>query len=68
MCFGPRPQPSGWTSWPRFGPEDHRQAFIAFVAGLLSDFDRYLARDQEVDLLRDGVSYRLMGLWLADVS
>ena len=24
--------------------DDHRQAFMAFVAGLLSDFDRYLER------------------------
>ena len=24
--------------------DDHRQAFMAFVAGLLRDFDRYLAR------------------------
>jgi Helix-turn-helix domain len=56
----------GMDELAKIGPDDHRQAFIAFVAGLLSDFDRYLARDQEVDLLRDGVSYRLMGLWLAD--
>jgi DNA-binding HxlR family transcriptional regulator len=45
--------------------EDHRQAFMAYVAGLLADFDRYLSRG-EIDLLRDGVSYRLMGLWLDD--
>jgi Helix-turn-helix domain len=49
----------------KMSSEEHRQAFLAFVAGLISDFDRYLERDQ-VDLLRDGVSYRLMGLWLAD--
>lgn len=48
-------------------PEDHRQAFMAFVAGLLGDFDRYLSRG-EVDLVRDGVSYRLAGLWLDDVE
>ncbi|MGH9100541.1 MAG: helix-turn-helix domain-containing protein [Acidimicrobiales bacterium] len=45
--------------------EDHRQAFFAFLAGLIGDFDRYLARD-EIDYLRDGVSYRLMALWLDD--
>jgi hypothetical protein len=45
--------------------EDHRQAFMAFVAGLLADFDRYLERGA-IDLLRDGVSYRLAGLWLDD--
>lgn len=45
--------------------EEHRQAFMAFVAGLIGDFDRYLARGN-VDLARDGVSYRLAGLWLDD--
>jgi helix-turn-helix protein len=47
--------------------DDHRQAFIAFVAGLLGDFDRYLAQGA-TDLLRDGVSYRLAGLWLDDAE
>jgi Helix-turn-helix domain len=46
-------------------PEDHRHAFMAFVAGLLGDFDSYLAHG-DVDLLRDGVSYRMAGLWLDD--
>src|SRR3954454_10410189 len=45
--------------------EDHRQAFTAFVAGLLSDFDRYLERGKP-DFLRDGVSYSLAGFWLDD--
>jgi hypothetical protein len=45
--------------------DDHRQAFIAFVAGLLGDFDRYLAGG-DIDLLRDGVSYNLTGMWLDD--
>jgi hypothetical protein len=47
--------------------DDHRQAFMAFVAGLLGDFDRYLARDDS-DLQRDGVSYRVTGLWLDDAE
>lgn len=47
--------------------DDHRQAFLAFVAGLLGDFDRYLARG-DVDLLRDGVSYRAAGMWLDDAE
>jgi Helix-turn-helix domain len=47
--------------------DEHRQAFMAFVAGLLGDFDRYLARD-DIDLLRDGVSYRLAALWLDDAE
>lgn len=46
-------------------PDDHRQAFMAFVAGLLADFDRYLARGH-VDLSGDGVGYRQTALWLDD--
>jgi hypothetical protein len=45
--------------------DDMRQAFLAFVAGLLGDVDRYLARD-EVDPIRDQASFRLAGLWLDD--
>lgn len=40
---------------------------MAFVAGLLGDFDRYLAQG-DIDLLRDGVSYRMAGLWLDDAE
>jgi hypothetical protein len=47
--------------------DEHRQAFMAFVAGLLGDFDRYLAQG-DIDLHRDGVSYRLAGLWLDDAE
>jgi Helix-turn-helix domain len=47
--------------------EDHRQAFLGFVAGLLGDFDRYLARDDR-DFLRDGVGYRLAAFWLDDAE
>jgi hypothetical protein len=47
--------------------EDHRQGFMAFVAGLLGDADRYLGRP-DFDPLRDGVSYRLAGLWLDDAE
>ena len=47
--------------------DDHRHAFMAFVAGLLGDFDRYLDRG-DIDLLRDGVSYRLAALWLDDAE
>jgi hypothetical protein len=48
-------------------PDDHRQAFMAFVAGLLADADRYLARS-DLDPVRDGVSYRIAGLWLDDAE
>jgi hypothetical protein len=47
--------------------DEHRQAFLAFVAGLIGDFDRYLARD-EVDPLRDGASYNLAAMWLDDAE
>lgn len=47
--------------------DDMRQAFIAFVAGLLSDVDRYLARP-DVDPARGGASFRLAGLWLDDAE
>ncbi|HTW97386.1 MAG TPA: helix-turn-helix domain-containing protein [Acidimicrobiales bacterium] len=46
-------------------PDEHAQAFTAFVAGLLNDFDRYLAAGPP-DLARDGVSYRGSAMWLSD--
>lgn len=46
-------------------PDQHRQAFLAFIAAVIGDFDRYLAKG-EIDLLRDGVTYRLIGMWLSD--
>lgn len=51
--------------------DDHRQAFMAYVAGLLGDFNRYLARSRDggdIDLLRDGVSYGMTGIWLDDAE
>ena len=44
-------------------PEDHRRAFMAFLAGLLADFDRYIDAG-DVDLEQDGAGYRTVGLWL----
>jgi DNA-binding transcriptional ArsR family regulator len=44
-------------------PDQHRQMFLSFIAGLIGDFDRYLERG-DIDLLRDGASYRLAGMWL----
>jgi hypothetical protein len=50
---------ASWTA------DDHRRAFYAFAAALLTDFDRYL--DQEhIDLWRDGTAYRMAGLWMTD--
>jgi hypothetical protein len=40
---------------------------MAFVAGLLGDFDRYLALG-DPDLARDGVGYRMGALWLSDAE
>ena len=47
-------------------PEDHRQAFMAFLAGLLADVDRYIDAGgvDGVDLDMDGAGYRTVGLWL----
>ena len=45
--------------------EDHRRAFMAFLAGLLGDVDRYIDAG-EVDLERDGAGYRSVALWLTD--
>ena len=47
--------------------EDHSRAFMAFVAGLLADFDRYLASGAP-DLVRDGVSYSAAAVWLTDAE
>jgi hypothetical protein len=51
----------------KMSPEEHRQAFLAYIAGLIADFDRYLSRD-DIDVLRDGVSYRMAGIWLDDAE
>jgi DNA-binding transcriptional ArsR family regulator len=46
-------------------PEEHLQAFAAFVAGLLADYERYLSGD-EPNLERDGVGYSVNAVWLTD--
>jgi predicted DNA-binding transcriptional regulator YafY len=45
--------------------DEHAEAFMAFIAGIMSDFDRYLARGKP-DPLRDGVGYRAAAMWLTD--
>jgi Helix-turn-helix domain len=45
--------------------EEHRQAFMAYVAGMLADADQYLASGQP-DPARDGADYRVGALWLTD--
>ena len=46
-------------------PEQHNQAFVAFMTGRLSDFERYLSSG-EPDLLRDKVGYRVAAMYLTD--
>jgi Helix-turn-helix domain len=47
--------------------EEHAQAFMAYAAGLLADFDRYLQAGPP-DLARDGVSYNVAAMWLTDAE
>jgi hypothetical protein len=47
--------------------DELRAMFIAFIAGLLGDIDRYLTRGQP-DLIRDGVAFGIEGLWLSDAE
>lgn len=47
--------------------EDHAHAFMAYVAGMLADADRYLAAGQ-LDPARDGADYRVGALWLTDAE
>jgi DNA-binding transcriptional ArsR family regulator len=47
--------------------DEHAQAFMAYIAGLLADFDRYLA-SEPTDPVRDGGDYRVAGLWLTDAE
>lgn len=46
-------------------PEEHSQAFVAFAAGLIANFDRYLGAGPP-DLVRDGVGYSVNAIWLTD--
>ena len=48
-------------------PDEHSRAFMGYVAGLLADFDRYLAAGTP-DLGRDGAGYTLAGLNLTDAE
>jgi hypothetical protein len=47
--------------------DDVRAMFMAFAAGLIGDFDRYLQRGRP-DLIRDGVAFGIEGLWLDDAE
>ena len=45
--------------------DEHAHAFTAYIAGLLADFDRYIA-SAPADPVGDGASYRVAGMWLTD--
>lgn len=47
--------------------DEHRQTFLAFVAGLLGDFDRYISQEG-ADPLRDRVSFNAAAVWLDDTE
>lgn len=47
--------------------EDHAHAFMAYVAGMLADADRYLAAGTP-DPARDGADYQVGALWLTDTE
>jgi hypothetical protein len=48
-------------------PEQHLQAFVAYVAGMLTAAERYLTTGIP-DPARDGASYRMGALWLTDAE
>jgi hypothetical protein len=48
-------------------PDEHAHAFMAYIAGLLADFDRYLAAGPP-DPVRDGADYRVAAMWLTDAE
>ncbi len=47
--------------------DQHAQAFMAYVAGMLADFDRYLTTGTP-DPGQDGVGYRVAAMWLTDAE
>jgi DNA-binding transcriptional ArsR family regulator len=46
--------------------EDHLRYFAIFMATVLSDFTRYLQKDEPIDLYADGVSYNIAPLYLTE--
>jgi hypothetical protein len=48
-------------------PDQHLQAFVAYVAGMLTAAERYLTSGTP-DPARDGASYRMGALWLSDAE
>ena len=44
---------------------EHAHAFTAYIAGLMADFERYIA-SAPADPVRDGAGYRVSAMWLTD--
>lgn len=49
----------------KFTKEEHMNYFLQFVSNLIGHYGRYLEQE-EIDLLKDGVGYRQIGLNLSD--
>lgn len=47
--------------------DEHVNAFLGYVAGLLGDFDRYLATRPELPG-KDGAGYNVAAMWLTDAE
>jgi hypothetical protein len=47
--------------------DEHAQAFLAYIAGLLNDMDRYIATNP-ADPVADGADYRVAAMWLTDAE
>jgi hypothetical protein len=47
--------------------DEHVNAFVAYIAGLLGDFDRYIATKPE-NPGQDGAGYRVAAMWLTDAE
>ena len=45
--------------------DEHAHAFSAYIAGLMADFERYIA-SEPADPVRDGAGYRVAAMWLTD--
>jgi hypothetical protein len=45
--------------------DEHAQAFMVYIAGLLADFDQYVA-SAPPDPVGDGASYNVAAMWLTD--
>jgi DNA-binding transcriptional ArsR family regulator len=45
--------------------DEHAHAFTAYIAGLMADFERYIASGP-ADPARDGANYQVAAMWLTD--